>query len=693
METTFSWLAPDVLESIQDGFVFLDREMRYVYANEAALGLLRKSREEIYGRYVWDVFPQAPVPFREALNRAAATGEPAHVEALNIRRGIWYDAYCYPSEQGLSTLFRDVTEKRLAEEKLAELAEQRRLAIELAELGTWTFDATTNEMMWDERGRAINGVGDRERWPLAEAPNVVHPDDLATVKRALERTMDPALREPYWLEHRIVWPDGSVHWIQAHGTGFFDGEGPAARPLRAIGTVMDITGQKLAEERARFLAEASDVLSSSLDFETTLRHVAQLMVPRLADWFGIDLLTEDGGLERAAAAHVDPEKVKWALEMRRNYPTDLNAPTGVARVIRTGQPEFVPSITDDMLVAAARDDEHLRLLRVIGMNSVIIVPLRSVSQTLGVLIMVWSESGHHYIEEDVSFAQELARRITTAIENARLYRQTRAAEERLTAWSETLEQRVRERTAELDERNEELQNFASAASHDLQEPLRKVKTFIELLKEEIPDPGPTALDYLARIDSGASRMSQFITDLLALSRVATRGETLHRTDLNHVVADVLSDLDVQIQETGGRVETEHLCILDADATQMRQLFQNLIGNALKFRRDDEPPHVRISCEKTDEDPAPPSWRIIVEDNGIGFEERYAERIFQPFQRLHGRSEFPGTGMGLAIVRRIVERHGGSITARSAPREGSTFILTLPETHASTVDAGETGSAG
>jgi light-regulated signal transduction histidine kinase (bacteriophytochrome) len=230
----------------------------------------------------------------------------------------------------------------------------------------------------------------------------------------------------------------------------------------------------------------------------------------------------------------------------------------------------------------------------------------------------------------------------------------------------------------LAERNNELQSFASAASHDLQEPLRKVKTFIELLKEEIPDARPAALDYMGRIEAGAMRMSQFITDLLMLSRVSTRGDTFRRINLNQVLTEVLSDLDVQIRETRGHIETNSLCVLDADALQMRQVFQNLIGNALKFHHENEPPRIRISCEKMDEGQDAPSWRITVKDNGIGFEQQHAERIFHPFQRLHGRSEYPGTGMGLAIVRRIVERHAGSITARSTPGAGSTFILTLPE---------------
>lgn len=685
METTFSWLTPDILESIQDGYVFLDREMRFVYANEAAVRLLDKSREELYGRSVWEVFPTEPdSPFRATLEHTVNARRPAHAEGRGLLNNIWLEVHTYPSQQGLSILIRDVTEKRRAEEKFAELSEERRLALELTGLGTWKIDPERREIDFGERARAIFGIGDRESWSLDEAANLVHPDDLPKVAEAIRRLLDPAQREQYRIEHRIIRPnDGSVRWLQAAGTAFFDGEGSDARPTRALGTLMDITWQKTVEERTRYLAEASDLLASSIDLDTTLSHVARLMVPRLADWFAIEILGKDGNIELLATAHVNPAKEKQALDVLRHYSAYINDQFGVPEVIRTGEPQFFPVITDEMIKSAARDDRHLRTLLEIGIKSCLIVPLKTSSGILGAVIMIWSESNNHYTEEDIGFAEEVARRIAMAIDTARAFRKTREAEANLKTWNEALEQRVQERTAALAERNADLQNFASAASHDLQEPLRKIKTFIELLKEEIPNPSPEAQTYLDRIESGAERMSQFIVDLLALSRVTTRGEAPQRTDLNEVIKDVLSDLDVSITETGAQIEAQNLCVLDADATQMHQLFQNLISNAIKFRKPDVPPHIRISCEKAEDEHGRPMWRISVQDNGIGFDQQYAAQIFQPFQRLHGRSEYPGTGMGLAIVQRIAERHGGSITARSTPGEGSTFILMLPEKHAPT----------
>lgn len=240
---------------------------------------------------------------------------------------------------------------------------------------------------------------------------------------------------------------------------------------------------------------------------------------------------------------------------------------------------------------------------------------------------------------------------------------------------------------ELEERNRELQGFASVASHDLQEPLRKINTFSELLEQEYKDAvGENGRMYLDRIRSAATRMSQLINDLLSYTRVSTQPPRLRSVDLNAVIDEVVSDLELSLTETGGRVDVDPLPTIDADPTQMRQLFQNLISNSIKFHRPGVPPVIRI----TDATPAPPggqsdTCRIVVEDNGIGIEEKFLDQIFAPFQRLHARREYPGTGIGLAICKHIVERHGGSISASSVPGEGSTFTIVLPVKHEATVD--------
>jgi light-regulated signal transduction histidine kinase (bacteriophytochrome) len=251
------------------------------------------------------------------------------------------------------------------------------------------------------------------------------------------------------------------------------------------------------------------------------------------------------------------------------------------------------------------------------------------------------------------------------------------------------EEELKRTARELSRSNTELEQFAYIASHDLQEPLRKVQAFGDMIASKYRDAlGDEGRDYLQRMAHAAERMKILINDLLTFSRVSSRAKPFEPVDLNVVLRGVLSDLESRIAETDGRVDAHELATLDADALQMRQLLQNLIGNGLKFHRPNEPAVVQVhSCLLDNRHRAvlPTSdseqvCQLTVEDNGIGFEQKYAERIFRPFERLHGRGEYEGTGIGLAVCRKIVERHGGSITAQGEPLHGCAFVVLLPVTH-------------
>jgi len=225
-----------------------------------------------------------------------------------------------------------------------------------------------------------------------------------------------------------------------------------------------------------------------------------------------------------------------------------------------------------------------------------------------------------------------------------------------------------------------LQEFAYVASHDLQEPLRKIQIFGALLDDENRDIlSPASVDYLDRMIHAASRMQTLVRDLLAYSRVSTKGKPFQPTDLAQVMDEALGNLEVSIRESRAKIAVRKLPTVEADPLQMVRLFQNLLGNALKFRRNGEPPVVEVFSESCGESGSKDcgSCRIYVKDNGIGFDERYLDMVFRPFERLHERGIYEGTGMGLAICRKIVERHGGRITAESKPGAGATFIVTLP----------------
>ncbi len=260
--------------------------------------------------------------------------------------------------------------------------------------------------------------------------------------------------------------------------------------------------------------------------------------------------------------------------------------------------------------------------------------------------------------------------------------------DRQRAEAELLELKVNQRTYELQHfsnelkrSNRELQDFAFVASHDLQEPLRKIRAFGDRLYSRFGDKlGEDGNDYIKRMQKAAERMSNLIGDLLEFSRVSTRNDPFQTVDLNLVLQEVLENLEVNIEEQQAIVEAETLPSIEADSTQMKQLFQNILSNALKFVSPNTSPIIKITVQESKIPfvvPETQQYEIAIKDNGIGFDEKYLEKIFTPFQRLHGKHEYVGTGIGLSICRRIVERHHGELSATSKVNEGTTFLIILP----------------
>ena len=248
------------------------------------------------------------------------------------------------------------------------------------------------------------------------------------------------------------------------------------------------------------------------------------------------------------------------------------------------------------------------------------------------------------------------------------------------------EERLKDFTEKLQRSNRELESFAHVASHDLQEPLRKVMAFGDRLKSQYAEAlDEKGRDYLERMHNASKRMQTLINSLLMLSRVTTKAQPFENVDLAEIAQEVVSDLEISIKETDGHIKVVDLPSIDADPLQMRQLLQNLIGNALKFSGKEKPAVVKVYGKKIHGSDGNTGgfyaseefYSLTVEDNGIGFDEKYAERIFGVFQRLHGRKEYAGAGIGLSICRKIVERHKGKIETKSSPGEGASFIITLP----------------
>jgi PAS domain S-box-containing protein len=601
-----------------------------------------------------------------------------------------------PTKQ-LSAIFQtteDITEKVSTDNRLSHTEHQLDEVMSVALIATWLWDVQKNivigdKFMADMFGLSVDEVS--KGMPSSSFIQGIHPGDRARVKAEIAAALKQDNR--FESEYRTINKVGYTRWVLARGRIERDNTG---KPTHFPGVLVDITQRKLAESNLSYLAKASAALSVSLDYYKTLQTIAELMVPEIADWCTVDMLSEQGKLELVALAHKDPEKVKWAHSLRKKQgPPDLDSDNGTAVAMRTGEVQYFPLITDEMLAARAKSEAELKLLRDLSFTSVIIVPITVAGKNIGAISMISADLKRQYTISDVEMAKELANRASLAIANAKLYKDAQRElkertrlEEELRLANEELEHRVDVRTSELEQTNlslqrsnQELQDFAYVASHDLQEPLRKIQAFGNLLETEYaPRLGTEGADYLKRMRNAAARMSSLIEDILSFSRVTTKGREFTAVNLQTVAKEVVEDLEIRIADTRATVTIGDLPTIQADAMQMRQLLQNLIANALKFHREDVKPVITVSgavkvlADKTK------ICQLEVADNGLGFEERYLHRIFAVFQRLHNRDSYEGTGIGLAVCRKIVERHGGFITAKSKLGKGSTFIVTLPVRH-------------
>ncbi len=366
----------------------------------------------------------------------------------------------------------------------------------------------------------------------------------------------------------------------------------------------------------------------------------------------------------------DPEAPEWWVPMERTvadwpgaYAMNLKIPMvdGVRWVFESALKNSAPVTFDD----ASESQVPAEITEQFSVQSQMISAVYPRTDRPWMLGIHHCSEPHIYTEEERELFAHIGRRLGDALSMLIALRDLRESEARL-------ERTVKERTLELERSNKELEQFAYVASHDLQEPLRMVASYAELLgKRYSGQLDDKADNYIGFMVEGAVRMQELINDLLSLSRVGTHGKDPEPTDCGEVMAEVMTLLRATLQESDAQVRFGALPMVMADRTQLRMLLQNLLTNAVKFRGD-EPPRVDVTATRKDG-----AWEIAIADNGIGIEARHHDQVFTIFRRLHERSRYPGTGIGLAIVKKIVERHGGEVRLESAPGEGSRFSFTLP----------------
>jgi signal transduction histidine kinase/ActR/RegA family two-component response regulator len=390
-----------------------------------------------------------------------------------------------------------------------------------------------------------------------------------------------------------------------------------------------------------------------------LERVAQLAVPELADWCTVHIIEEDGALKQIAVAHIDPAKLEWAYQIRDKYPINPDDPRGAAFTLRTGESDLVPEIPDELLVHAARDSEHLEILRQVGFSSVMTVPLRTQAGILGVISFISAESGQQYTQADLQLAEELARRASLAIDNAQLYRQAQ-----------------RDRT-KAEAANRIKDEFLAVLSHELRSPLNPILGWTKLLRTGRLDTTKTQ-QALETIERNAKLQAQLIEDLLDVSRILQGKMTLNVAPVN-----LTATIEAALETVRLAAEAKHIQIqttfnpisgtISGDTNRLQQVVWNLLSNAVKFTPSGGCIEVQLEQVGT-------YAQIQVKDTGKGISPDFLPYVFDYFRQEDGTTTrtFGGLGLGLAIVRYFTELHGGTVEADSPVQNlGATFTIQLP----------------
>ncbi len=589
---------------------------------------------------------------------------------------IWisFSATIFPEQGFLEGSIIDITDRKRMEEALRESEERFRVAF-LANPSSVAIGRQEDGVWIDVNQAALDIFGYTREEVIGksalDANLWVDPKDRQRIVLALGRSgvenQEVQLRRK---DGSVIIASVSAQALTLKGVKHF------------LFITEDITARKQAEEATRYAMKVSQAVNRinalvhrTLVYDAIMQNILSEGIATLGCGSAVTSLRQESG---------------WTITHVCGMPDDYigaQMTDDQERHALLALQSRKPVLVDDAFHDHRFNREHFRRHNI---RAVLIVPLVVHDVPLGAIFFNYHTGTHKFMEAEVQFVRQLSAMASVALQNARLFAENSQTNQALQKARDELELRVRERTVELEkanaklvkynsqlgELNKELQDFAFIASHDLQEPLRKVQTFGDMLAAEYAARlGEPFTDYLDRMQNATARMKDLLDSLLAYSRVVTQAKPLKETDLRRSAEDALSNLQIMIEEKNARVEVRDLPTIRTDPVQMIQLFQNLITNALKFHQPDKSPNVKIYGRMKDENGA---HEICVEDNGIGFQDKYLDRIFMPFQRLHGRtSSYRGTGMGLAICKKIVERHGGEITAKSELDKGSTFIVSFP----------------
>lgn len=643
------------------------------------MGLQPNECEPSYELWAKSVHPDDVAEAELALQQAMLERTEYHHEY----RTLWADGSIHWTEargqfsynaQGQATrmigVLIDITERKQAERDREQLLERERIAraqseaaqrqlaniFETSPVGIALLDVEQNFIAINEALAEINGLT-REQHLGRSIPELFGQSDpkLVEVFDEIYSTGKPFISPSF----AVNVPGRNDRCPGYYNVYYLPTTDSNYRVEEVLVYVLDVTDRVRLEIAQRFLSEASAVLSSSLDYQTTLERVAHLAVPKLADWCTVHIVEENGEIEQIAVAHKDPAKIEWAEQIRHKYPINPDDPRGAALTLRTGQPDMLSDIPDEMLVQGARDPEHLEILRQVGFKSIMTVPLRTQARILGVISFICAESGRRYDATDLRLAEELAHRASLAIDNAQLYR---------------LAQRDRTKAEAANRIKDE---FLAVLSHELRSPLNPILGWTRILRSKRLDPTKTE-QALETIERNAKLQAQLIEDLLDVSRILQGKMTLNvaRVNLAAIIEAALETVRLAAEAKNIHIQIALNPIsgtVSGDMNRLQQVIWNLLSNAVKFTPERGRIDVRLEQVGT-------YAQIQVKDTGIGISSEFLPFVFDYFRQQDGTTtrQFGGLGLGLALVRHFTELHGGSVRADSAGANlGATFTVQLP----------------
>jgi len=646
----------DFLDNAVDGIHWVDANGFILYANQAELSLLGYTRAEYVGRNITEFHVDSDV-IQDMLTRlrdgqtivdyeARLRSRDGSIKYVVVNSNVLFRAGKFVHTRCFS---RDITARKEAEDRLR-LAEARFRAMHEA-----TPDGVGVMLPVRDRGGSIQDF----RFIYANrivAKNLGLAADELVGPRSLLELLPGFDETPFWAACCRVADSGQPEVFEEPDTrngrsGWYRNIVVSIGQELAI-TSSDITDRKRAEESLRFLAEASTILASSLDYDTTLSSVVKLAVPTIADWAACDLLDPDGRVQRLAVEHVESASTERARGLPEHSPQATNASFGAENVIRTGKAELIREITDAVLEATIGDTATLAFVKSLGLHSSVCVPLVARGHVVGALTLAWDRPGRHYTKEDVGLVEELARRAGLAIENAVHYK---AAADASLAKDE----------------------FLAVVSHELRTPLNAILGWVHMLRDNTV-PEARRGHALETIERNARAQNQLIEDLLDVSRIVSGKLRLDvaPVDLQSVVERAIET--VRPAASAKNISLRPTLSPDAspvmgDADRLQQVVWNLLSNAVKFTPKDSDVQIDLGRRQS-------NVELLVRDQGQGIDPLFLPHVFERFRQADGGAARGkgGLGLGLAIVRNLVELHGGSIRAQSeGPGRGACFTVSLP----------------